>query len=77
MKSLVKQVIGAAGIANRHNLVVQNWPLRKMMDLYLGVRHLFAFPCLYTDKKRRYETISSKTYYTALKKWKGKLFGDQ
>ena len=44
MKSLVKQVIRAVGIANRHDLVVRNWSPRKVMDLYLGVRHFFAFP---------------------------------
>ena len=55
MKSLVKQVIRAAGIVNRHDLVVQNWSPRKVMDLYLGVRHFFAFPCLSSDKTRRYE----------------------
>ena len=32
MKSLVKQVITAAGIANRHDLVVRNWSPRKVMD---------------------------------------------
>ena len=66
MKSLVKQVIRAAGIANRHNLVVRNWSPWKVMDLYLGIRHLFDFPCLSSDKKRRYETISRKTYFNAL-----------
>ena len=77
MKYLVKQVIRAAGIANRHDLVVQNWSPRKVMDLYLGVRNFFAFPCLSSDKRRRYETISWKTYFNALSKRKGKLFGEQ
>ena len=75
MKSLVKQVIRAAGIANRHDLVVRNWSPRKVMDSYLGVRHLFDFPCLSIDKRKRYETISWKTYFNALSKRKGKLFG--
>ena len=61
MKSLVKQLIRSAGITNRYDLVLQNWPPRKMMDLYLGVRHLFAFTCLSSDKRRRYETILWKT----------------
>ena len=77
MKSLVKQVLRAAGIANRHDLVVRNWSPQKVMDLYLGVRHFFDFPCLSSDKKRRYETISWKTYYNALSKRKGKLFWEQ
>ena len=44
MKYLVKQVLRAAGIANINDLVVQNWFPRKVMDLYLGVRHFFDFP---------------------------------
>ena len=77
MKSFVKQVIRAVGIANRHDLVLRNWSPRKATDLYLGVRHFFAFPCLSSDKRRRYETISRKTYFNALLKRKGKLFGEQ
>ena len=37
MKYLVKHVIRAAGIVNRHDLVVQNWSPRKVVYLYLGV----------------------------------------
>ena len=77
MKYLVKQVLRAAGIVNKHDLFVRNWSPRKVMYLYLGVRHLFAFPCLSNDKNRRYEKISWKTYYNALSKRKGKLFGEQ
>ena len=44
IKYLVKEVIIAAGIVNRHDLVVQNWSPRKVMDLYLGVMYLFDFP---------------------------------
>ena len=63
MKYLVKQIIGAAGIANRHDLVVRNWYPRKVMDIYLSVRHFSDFTCLSSDKRRRYETISWKTYF--------------
>ena len=77
MKYLVKQVIKSVGITNIHDLVVQNWFSRKVMDLYLGVMYFFAFPCFSSDKKRRYETISWKKYYNALSKWKGKIFGGQ
>ena len=73
MKSLVKQVIRAAGITNRHDLVVRNWFPRKVVYLYLGFRHFFAFPCFSSDKKRRYEKISWKTYYNALSKLKNYL----
>ena len=74
---LVNQVIRAAGIANRHDLVVRNWSPRKVMYLYLGVRNFFAFPCLSSDKRRRYETITLKQHFNALSKRKGKLFGEQ
>ena len=39
IKSLVKKVIRVAWIVKRHALVVRNWYPRKVMDLYLGVRH--------------------------------------
>ena len=58
MKYFLKRVIRAEGVVNRHNLVVRNWSPRKVMNLYLGVRHFFSFPCLSSDKTRRYETIS-------------------
>ena len=77
MKSLIKQVIRAAGIANRDNLVVQNWSPRKVMDLCLGVRNFYDFTCLSSDNRRLYETISQKIYFNALSKRKGKLFGEQ
>ena len=74
---MVKQVIRAAGIANRHDLVVRNWSPRKVMYLYLVVSNFFAFPYLSSDKRRRYETISWKTYFNVLSKQKGELFGEQ
>ena len=76
IKYLVKKAIRAAGIENRHDLVVQNWFPRKVMYLYLVVRHLFSFPCLSSDKMRLYETISWKTYFNVLLKWKGKILGE-
>ena len=77
MKSLVKQVIRATGIVNRYDLVVQNWSPRKVVGLYLGVSHFFDFTCLFSDKRRRYETISWNTYFNEFKKLKGKLFGEK
>ena len=77
MKYLVKQVIRSAGIENRHDLVVQNWSPRKAIYLYLGVRHLFSFPCLSSDNRRCHETLSWKTCFNALSKQESKLFGDQ
>ena len=75
MKSLVKQVIRAMMIANRYGLVVQNLSPRKVMDLYLGVRHFFAFLCLSSDKRRRYGIISWKTYFNAFSKQREKYLG--
>ena len=75
MKYLVKQVIRAAGITNRHDLVVQNWSPRKVMDLYLGVSHFFAFPCLSSVKRRRYETIPWKTYFSVLSNGRANYLG--
>ena len=51
MKTLVKYVMRASVIANRIDLIVTCWSPRKVMDLYLGVRHFFAFPCLIYEKK--------------------------
>ena len=77
MKSLVKHVIRAASIANRCDLVVRSWSPGKVLDLYRGVKHFFAFPTLLNGKGRRYDTISWKTYFNALMKRKGKLYGEQ
>ena len=77
MKTLVKHVMRAAVIANQNGLVVACWSPRKVIDLYVGVRHFFAFPCLAYEKRRRYETMSWNTYFNALMKRKGKLFGEQ
>ena len=74
MKTLVKHVTRATVIANQIDLVVNCWSPRKVMDLYGGVRHLFAFPCLTYDKRRRYETMSRNTYFNVLMKRKIKLF---
>ena len=75
MKYLVKQVIRAAGIVDRHDLVVQNWYPRNMMDLYLGVRHFFAFNSLSSDMRRCHKTISWKTYFNALKNVRANYLG--
>ena len=71
MKYMVKQVIRAAGIANKHDLVVLNWSPMEVMELYLGVSYFFDFICLSSVKRIRYETISWDTYFNALSKRKG------
>ena len=50
IKTLVKHVMRAAVIENQNYLVVDLWSPRKAMELYRGVRNLFAFPCLTYDK---------------------------
>ena len=70
-KTLVKHVTRAALIANRNDLVVSCWSPMKVMDLYRSVRHFFDFPYLTYDKRRRYETMSWKTYFNILMKNKG------
>ena len=75
MKSLAKQVIRAVGFTNRHDLVVQNWPPRKLMDSYLGCRHLFALRCLSSVKRRRCEKISWKTCQNGRAKYLGRSDG--
>ena len=71
MKYMVKQVIRAAGIANKHDLVVLNCSPMEVMELYLGVSYFFDFICLSSVKRIRYETISWDTYFNALSKRKG------
>ena len=47
------------------------------MELYDSVKHFFRFPLSHHHKtKRRFGTISWKTYYNTLVKRKGKLFGE-
>ena len=77
MKYLVKQLIRAAGIVNRHDFVIRNCSPSNVLVLYLGVRNFFAFSCLPSDKTRRYEKLSRKTYFNAFEIRKGKLFGEQ
>ena len=77
MKYLVAQVIRAATIANRADLVMRSWSPGKVLALYRGVKHFFAFPTLLNGKARRYDTISWKTYFNTLTKRRGKLFGEQ
>ena len=51
MKTFVKNVMREAVIENRNDLVVNCWSPRKVVDLYGGVKHLFAFPFLTYEKE--------------------------
>ena len=77
MKTLVKHVMRAAVIANWNDFVVTFWSPRKVMDLYVGVKHFFDFLCLTYEKRRRYEIMSWKTYFNAFVKSQGRLFGEK
>ena len=46
MKTFMKHVMRALVITNQNDFVVTFWYPRKVMDLYVGVRRIFAFPCL-------------------------------
>ena len=63
MKALVKHVMRVAVIENWNDLVVTCWSPRKVVDLYVGFRHFFAFTCLTYEKRRLYDTMSWKTYF--------------
>ena len=51
MKTLVKHVMRAAVISNQNDLGVTFCSPGKLMDLYVGVRHFFDFPCLAYKKE--------------------------
>ena len=74
MKYLVKYVIRDTVIGNCLELHRRgNWTVQNVNDLYMGVKHFFAFQ---GAGSRRFETLSWKTYYTLLSKRKGKLLGE-
>ena len=74
MKKLVKTVEKGVRIVNLPHLLVQNWTLRYVLDLYNAVKHLFVFT--YLNKRRRLEKFSWKTYYNILCSGKGYLVGE-
>lgn len=76
MKSLINHVERAARLSNQSHLIKKNWYAGDALILYNSVSHFFKFDSLRTGKRRRYETISWKTYYNILSKRKGKLYGE-
>ena len=74
MRKLILSIERGATLVNKPELVVSSFSERSALDLYDAVHHLFKFPSL---KKRRYDTITWKTYYNLLMKRKGKLFGEK
>ena len=76
MKNVVKHVERAATLVNLQHLVVHEYTPRAVLDLYNGIKHMFAFPSLSKTHKRRLEQINWKTYYNILSKRKGRLYGE-
>ena len=77
MRRLVSHVLRAAvDLTGMSNLVVQEWNVRKVLDLYNAVKHMFQFPLL-EKHDRRWDTISWKSYYNQLCKRKYVLYGEQ
>ena len=78
MRRLVKAVErGARDVVGNSNLIKRQWTPRAVLDLFEGTFHLFKFPTLTENTKRRYDTISWKSYYNILDKRKWKLLGEQ
>mmetsp|Transcript_36019 Transcript_36019/g.87029 ORF Transcript_36019/g.87029 Transcript_36019/m.87029 type:complete len:265 (-) Transcript_36019:96-890(-) len=80
MKKLMTHVGRAAtDIANRSDLIVKErgWTKTDCSKLYRAVKHFFQFPDEKGKRKRRYETISWKTYYNLCMKRKWRLYGEK
>ena len=76
MRNVMKQVKRATLVINRPDLIKSKMSSEDTIVLYHAIKHLFQFDCMTLGKKRRYETISWKTYYNILMKRKGKLVGE-
>jgi hypothetical protein len=64
------------GIVNLSNIVIRNWTLRQLTDLYNAVKHLFLFRSQ-NSGTRRYETVSWESFYNLPSKRRGVLYGEQ
>ena len=76
MKKLMGHVELAASIVNQTHIVRKDWTEEHAFALYNAVKHLFFFDSIKVGKRRRYESISWKTYYNNLSKRKWKLLGE-
>ena len=65
----------AASITNQPHLVPKNCTSEHAFALYNAVKHLFLFDSIKVGKRRRYLSISWKTYYNNISKQKWKLLG--
>ena len=66
----------AESIVNQPHIVCNDCTAEHAFALYNAVKHLFFFDSLKVGKRRRYESISWKTYYNNLSKRKWKLLGE-
>jgi hypothetical protein len=76
MKILMSCVEKAAKIVNLPHLIKRKMNDKDAITLYNSVKHLFRIPAG-EGKKRRYETLSWKTYYNMLSKRKWRLYGEK
>jgi len=76
MRKLMSCVENGARIVNKPSLVKSNMTERDARNLCNSVNHLFKFPAEET-KKRRYETLSWKSYHILLMKRKWRLYGEK
>ena len=75
MKKLMDNVERASIIVNQPHFVLNDCTAKHAFALYNAVKYLFFFDSIKMGKRRRYESISWKTYYNNLSKRKWKLLG--
>ena len=73
MKKLIGHRERAASIVNQPHLVRKYCTADHAFAMYNAVKHFFLFDSIKVGKRRRYESISWKTYYKNLSKRKWKL----
>ena len=66
----------AASIVNHPHLVCKDFTTEHAFALYNAVNNLFLFDSIKVGKRRRYESISWKTYNNNLSQRKWKLLGE-
>ena len=76
MKKLMGHVERAASIVNQTHLVRKDCTADHAFELYNAVKHLLLLDSIKVRKRRRYESISWKTYNNNLSKRKWKLLGE-
>ena len=75
MKKLMRRVQRAERIVKQPHIVRKDFTLEHTFTLYNAVKYLFIFDSIKSRKRRQYESILWKTYYTNLSKRKCKMLG--